>query len=385
MKVCFVADNSVDMTGGAQSLLALMLSLKGKGVIPILLGHQDSEQLRIASSYEIRTKIIKTKIFVYPKNTNKIIVYAKSLIKRIYNYFKRPAIKKFFLEEGIELVHLNSVLSSIECAAVANKMEIPYVWHIREYIDADHGRCIVPSNYYKHLMQKSNALITISKDVQLYWSTKLGEECRLVYNGFDVKKYYYDGIYRLSSNNVNCIIVGRLNENKRQKDAIDAIKILSQKGINNIRLTIVGYRRGRAYDEYIREYIDSQQLQSIVELKNFTNDIRDNYRQNDIGLMCSTREAFGRVTIEYMLSGLLCIGSNTGGTLELIENGSTGLLYEMGNAEDLANKIEWVLNNRQDSKRILQNGQKKAMDKFSIERTAHNVYSIYQKVLKNEQ
>ena len=384
MKICFVADNSADMTGGAQSLLALMLSLKKYGVIPILIGHQDSEQIRQANSHGIKTKIIKTKIFVYPQDANKIIVYAKSVIKRIYNYFRRYAIKRFFLDEGIELVHLNSVLSGIECAVIANKMKIPYVWHIREYLDADHGRCIVPENYYKYTMQKSNALITISKDVQMHWTNKLGEECRLVYNGFDVNRYYYSATNRFCSNVVNCIMVGRLNENKRQKDAIDAIKILSQKGVNNVRLTIVGYRKGRAYDEYIREYIASQQLQAFVELKGFTDNVRDYYYQSDIGLMCSTREAFGRVTIEYMLSGLLCIGSNTGGTLELIEDGSTGLLYEMGNAKDLANKIEWVLDNPKESQRILLNGQNNAMKTFSIERTAKEVYSIYQKVLKKE-
>jgi len=382
MKVCFIADNSTEMTGGAQSLLALMLSLKKYGVEPVLLGHKQSEQLLQAQKYGIKTRVIKTKIFIYPINTNKILTSIKYPIKRFYNFLNKSSIRKFFLEEQIEIIHMNSILASIECAVVAAEMNIPYVWHFREYLDQDHARYIKDFNFYNKYFQKAKYIIAISKDIQEYWSTKLGRDCNLVYNGFDINKYYIESSKKLDSQNVNCIMVGRLAEGKRQLDAIKAIEILNNKGIKNVHLNIIGYRDRFPYDNEIKNYISSHDLKSLVALSDYTYDLKSFYINSDIGLMCSTREAFGRVTIEYMLSGLLCIGSNTGGTVELINDGDTGLLFEMGSPEALAEKIEWVLNNRKESKKILLNGQKQAMEKFSIERTASEVNSIYQKILK---
>ncbi|MBO4638357.1 MAG: glycosyltransferase family 4 protein [Treponema sp.] len=381
MKVCFIADNSIEITGGAQSLLALILSLKKYDVEPVILGHKDSEQLHEANRLGIKTKIIKTKNLIYPTSSNAIIIALKNPVKKIYNFFKRKEIKKFYIKENIEFVHLNSIRASIECAVIAYKLNIPYVWHIREYLDKDQSSYIKDFRFYNKYLQKAKYIITISRDIQAYWSNKLKRECVLIYNGFDVDKYYLDATKKLLSEQLNCIMVGRFAEGKRQIDAVKAIEILIQNGIKNVTLTIVGYRERFMYDKKIKEYIDSHNLNSFINLIDFTYDLKSIYEKNDIGLMCSTREAFGRVTIEYMLSGLLCIGSNTGGTLELIDDGNTGILYDMGKPEILAEKLEWVMNHKDECKEILLNGQKNAIEKFSIERTAAKVINIYKEFI----
>lgn len=381
MKVCFIADNSTEITGGAQSLLALILSLKKYDVEPVILGHKDSEQLHEANRLGIETKIIKTKNLIYPTSSNVIIIALKNPVKRFYNFLKRKEIKKFFIKEKIELIHLNSIRASIECAVIADKLKIPYVWHIREYLDKDQSSYIKDFRFYNKYLQRAKYIITISKDIQSYWANKLKRECVLVYNGFDINKYYLDATKKLLSEQLNCIMVGRFAEGKRQLDAVRAIEILVQNGIKNITLTIVGYRDRYMYDKEVRKYIDSHNLNSFVNLIDFTYDLKSIYEKSDIGLMCSTREAFGRVTIEYMLSGLLCIGSNTGGTLELIDDDKTGILYDMGKPDVLAEKLKWVINHKKKSKELLLNGQKNAMEKFSIERTAAEVFNIYKKIM----
>lgn len=58
----------------------------------------------------------------------------------------------------------------------------------------------------------------------------------------------------------------------------------------------------------------------------------------DAGLVTSENEAFGRTTIEGMLSMMAMIGRNSGGTSEQIKNDETGLLYD-GSVSDLARCI----------------------------------------------
>jgi glycosyltransferase involved in cell wall biosynthesis len=50
-------------------------------------------------------------------------------------------------------------------------------------------------------------------------------------------------------------------------------------------------------------------------------------------------EAFGRVTVEAMRAGVPVIGTDAGGTPELVADGATGLLYRPGDAGALAAAI----------------------------------------------
>src|SRR5262249_15733417 len=66
-----------------------------------------------------------------------------------------------------------------------------------------------------------------------------------------------------------------------------------------------------------------------------------------VGLMCSRSEAFGRVTVEYLRRGRPVIGTRSGGTPELVEEGITGWLYAPGNYEALAALIELFASSNQ--------------------------------------
>jgi len=56
-------------------------------------------------------------------------------------------------------------------------------------------------------------------------------------------------------------------------------------------------------------------------------------------------ETFGRVAIESFAAGTPVIASRLGAMAEICEDGKTGLLFESGNAADLADKLRWVLDN----------------------------------------
>lgn len=107
-------------------------------------------------------------------------------------------------------------------------------------------------------------------------------------------------------------------------------------------------------------------------------DLRKLRKQCDIGLTCSKNEAFGRVTIENQLAGLLVIGANTGGTTEIIKDNETGLLYKEGDYMDLADKIEYAIINKNTMRNIANHGKDNAIDQFSIERVVDQLIGIYE-------
>jgi glycosyltransferase involved in cell wall biosynthesis len=64
-----------------------------------------------------------------------------------------------------------------------------------------------------------------------------------------------------------------------------------------------------------------------VDMPGFVEDAAPYVRRAHCALTCSRSEAFGRATAEALTSGIPVIGHASGGTPELIEAGTTGLLY----------------------------------------------------------
>jgi len=65
----------------------------------------------------------------------------------------------------------------------------------------------------------------------------------------------------------------------------------------------------------------------------------------DIFAFPSTTETFGLVTLEAMASGLVPVAANSGGAIDIIENGKSGFLSEQQNGKDMAEKITSLINN----------------------------------------
>ena len=383
IRVCFVSERTLNMTGSTQSLMNLTNVLSSNGVVPTIVSHKESEYTQYAKDHGIDTMIIPF-IGGYFPNTRKgkLKGYIKSFIYKVFSPLVLQKIIHYLQKEKFDIIHLNSLQSCKEWAIAAKKLHIPYVWHIREYMDEDHNYKLVDEKKFLEIVRNADEVITISKDVQNYWSNRLNRKCRLIYNGFNIDTYYSDCHNKLSDETVKCVIVGRVSESKRQMDAILAIEKLINMGYK-FHLDIVGFRDIEKYEKNCRNYIDSHNLSQNINLIPYTYDIRNAIKDSDIGLMCSTREAFGRVTIEYKLAGLLVVGSNTGGTPEIVEDGVTGLLYEMGNVEELAQKLIWVTKERSKAKSILEEGQKQAISDFCIENTANNVLDVYNTVLND--
>ena len=203
-----------------------------------------------------------------------------------------------------------------------------------------------------------------------------------IYNGIDVNKIAITSDKsRFNKDVIVMAIVGRICATKNQWDAVNAVELLLESGYSNIKLLIIGYMGTDPYELDMYEYVQKNKLDKYIEFVTFTNNLQDVLAKCDIGLMCSIAEAFGRVTIEYMMAGLLTIGANIGGTSELIKDQIDGLLYIPNNPENLAHQILWAIEHTEDANRIALEGQKMAKENFSIEQTAEKVLSVYKNIL----
>ena len=91
-------------------------------------------------------------------------------------------------------------------------------------------------------------------------------------------------------------------------------------------------------------------------------------------------ETFGRVAIEAFAKGTPVIASQIGAIAELIDDGKTGLYFEPANAQQLAQKVSWFLNNPANHLAMRQAARQRFLDHYTEETNYQQLISIYEKV-----
>ena len=82
--------------------------------------------------------------------------------------------------------------------------------------------------------------------------------------------------------------------------------------------------------------------------------------------------------LEAFASGLPVITARLGAMSEFVTEGDTGLLFEPGNAEDLARKIEWAMSHPAEMSRLGSNAREEFERKYTANQNYQQIISIYE-------
>ncbi len=122
-------------------------------------------------------------------------------------------------------------------------------------------------------------------------------------------------IVQKHSSSYNILFVGRVAQNKCQHQLIDVILQLKLKGIENIKLFIVGGVSQPKYFEYLKIYSKNLRLENQVIITNKVSDedLSAYYKSSDLYLTLSEHEGFGMPLIEAMKYDIPILAYNSGG------------------------------------------------------------------------
>ena len=378
MKVLFVASD-FNRSGAALAMIELAQNIQALGNDVILSFPGYGDAVVEARKRKLRCIVIRSYEWVKPTGRKESIpIKLKWALKHIYNCF--PIIKTAYLmkKEGVEIVHNNTLWGYVGplSALFAKK---PVVWHMRELLSQQRIKIRWERPGIK-LINKSKALIAISKIVKDNYSSWFdSDKIRLVYDGVEIKKFYNCDHDLLNNNTINAVIVGGVREHKRQIDAIRAFSIIQGKR-KDIKLYIVG-DDNTEYASELKTMVKEYGLEETVYFVGTSANTEKYYSKADIAITASEFEAFGRVTVEAMLSGCITIVSDSGANREIVEDGVTGYVYEAKNVEMLANTILNVIEHPDRSRKVAEAGQRYAKDQFGDLENAKRIMGIYTEVL----
>ena len=386
-----------------------MLQNHGHQVIPFAMQHEKNLPTKYSTYFVENIEFnseIKCSIF------RKI----KMGLKVIYSFEARNKLLELIEKENPDIAHIhkfnNSLTPSILYAL--KKKDIPIVQTLHDY------RTVCPNynlydfnkleicedckghKYFNALRRRCHEIgksylvgLNIAIESYLYHFLKTYENTidlfiapskflmkKMIEFGVDKSKIvhipyfvHYNKYIPNYSNSNYILYFGRLESHKGIKTLIAAMK-----HVNSLKLYIVGEG---SYRNELEKYIEIDNIKNVLLVGYKKGKELNEFIKNSLFTIVPSEwyEPFGLVVLESYASGKPVVASRIGGLAELIENNVDGLLFEPGNVEDLSNKINYLLENRNMVVRMGINARKKVEEKYNENIHYMRLMEAYSKVI----
>lgn len=137
-------------------------------------------------------------------------------------------------------------------------------------------------------------------------------------------------------------LIGRIDVQKGQLLVVEAMKLCVNKDFKVVFLGEPTIGEGDDYQKELLSKIEQYQLNNRIVFRPFRKDTAIFYGAIDYLLMATKAETFGMVTIESLAAGTPVLGSNKGGTVEILQDPKCGSLFESMNEKNLAFKMDEI-------------------------------------------
>lgn len=241
-------------------------------------------------------------------------------------------------------VVVSNTLASPVWALASRFAGRPHVWFVHEFGDMDHGyHFTLGADRSRRAICTLSATVVVNSNALQSVFAGVSPAADVVVIRYAVDTPDVDATARTSREGhpFRFCLLGQVRPSKGQADAVHALSILKERGIS-AELQIIG-PSVQGYAEVVAGIAAQVDVAPLVSISGPVGGAAQAFADADAALMCSTREAFGRVTVEAMKLGLPVIAAAAGGSVEIIEDEVTGLLYEPGSVTALADCMQRLI------------------------------------------
>jgi glycogen synthase len=260
-------------------------------------------------------------------------------------------------EHSYDLVHGHDWLVAHACAALADRLGVPYVTTVHA---TEHGRhqgwVDKPPQSHIHavecwMAQRADSVITCSHYMRGHVADIFDideDRITVIPNGIDPRDLRPVGDLEAlraefaAPHERLVLLVGRLVYEKGFQLALDALPGVMAR-VGNVRFLVAG---SGTHEAELRAQAERLGLTDRGVFLGWIGDdaLHSLYRIADLCVVPSIYEPFGLVALEAMASGCPCIVADTGGLREVVPSGErVGLRFNGGDAEHLGMMIERLL------------------------------------------
>lgn len=354
-------ETSRHLYGGALQVLYLAQGLQARGVQSVVLAPRGSEVARAA-----RKRWLRVEEFPYRGEGDPAAL---------------PRLAWRFSRADVELVHLHSRRGADTFGAVAAYLaRAPAV--LTRRVESREAGWIVGAKY--GLCRRVVAVSAAVRDVLVEQGVP-GEKISLVPSAVDARDWQdprsvaeRDREFGLRTGVPSGAMVAQLISVKGHWVLIDALAILRRRGITP---NLVFFGRGRL-ERNVMALAKAAGVTGQVRFAGFRNDLHRWLGSFDFCVHPSFREALGVAVLQAGAAGIPVVGARVGGIPEVIENGTTGLLFPPGDAGALATAVAKIVNDPEAARAMGARARDRIETLFSIGAMVEGNLDVYREVVR---
>lgn len=390
-------DSNIDGTvGGAYySLFYLVEGLDKTIYEPVVVFYRDNPLIpkyeELGIKVEIMTPPSPVHLNLFANSPIKLLTKSTRILQsgiNFYRFFIVQAVKfaSYLYRHNIKLVHLNnSVLRSHNWMLAARLVGARCVSHER-------GINTHFPNFARKFIKKLDGVICISGAVRDNMEKQGFSSNNLytVYNGLDPARVQVVSTpedirskYNIKNDVPVIGIVGNIKEWKGQEVVIRATAEIV-KSTPSLCCLVVGDTAigDKPYLDKLTKLVKSLGVEKNIIFTGYQANVPDFMNAMDIVIHASTLgEPFGRVLLEAMALSKPLIGARGGAVPEIIDEPTTGLMFEPGNSHDLAEAVARLLTDRPMANTMGCKGKERLNTKFHIDQNIERTQALYQELL----
>jgi glycosyltransferase involved in cell wall biosynthesis len=281
-----------------------------------------------------------------------------------------------------DLVHVNC-LPHVRGAAVAAGAGFPVVWHLREILPPGRRR----RWFARRLSRHATRIVAVSAAAGAWVRDEgLGPALEVIHNGTEVGGGARDRSLALRSLGIpatedECVIglFGQLIPHKGVVEFVRAARGALQRA-PRLRFVIAGGGPG-SYRELVARTIGRDDSAARIHLLPPQPDVGELLAAADVvGLATLTPDPFPRSVLEAMAAGLPVAAFRSGGTPEMVEDGTTGLLVDVGDVPALATAFVRLESDAELRRSMGRNAHRRASERFTLERHVQRMEALFRQV-----
>ncbi len=368
MRVVYL-DHVARLSGGELALLGLIRSIRGE-VDPYVVLGEDGPLVERFREEGIAVEVVP--IAPRLRDFRKGRIRAHSLDPRVLALL---AVYVFRLARRLrelhpDLVHTNSLKSSLYGGIAGRLARVPVVWHVRDRISGDY----LPPSAVRLVRLAARFLpaAVVANSQTTLATLPHARRGTVVYNPVEPPP-----VLAAREGELTVGVVGRLAPWKGQHVFLGAFAAAFRGQPVGARIVGAALFGEEDYELQLREQARELGISDQVEFRGFREPIWDELAELDVLVHSSTvPEPFGQVVLEGMAAGLPVVAAAAGGPAELITDGADGLLVTRNDAKALAAALERLAADP-DLRLRLGNAARERSRAFTPAATASRMLEIY--------
>ena len=253
---------------------------------------------------------------------------------------------------------------------------------------------------YNRVMTYGERVIAISNHIKNHilknYPKTEESKIRLIHRCADIEKFSPSAVtqarminkikeYNIADDRPVLLLPGRVTRWKGQHLLIEALHLMKNQ---NYYCIIAGDAQGRQkYLDYLKKLARKYKLDDRIGFFGRYQDVPALMMVSTVVLSTAIEpEAFGRISIEGQAMGKIVVASNIGGSLDTIQDGITGKLFESNNPQSLADALDWALSlNKAETKKISDSAIKNVREHFTKQIMCDKTIEVYREVVNQNQ